>query len=95
MTNDYDHEPLLRYMQAYTKADLAREKPKRFKFKPPGGLKSEYLIYYDDGTWDPEFAVVENYERFMDAVSAFGWQDKFTYNMLKRHNSHPGSTVPQ
>lgn len=82
MAIDYDREPLVRYMPACTKSDVSREIPKEFKFKTPEGVELKYIAYYDGGTWDPEFSKVENYEKFMEAVQAFGWKDKTIYTIF-------------
>ena len=44
----------------------------------------ETLIYIDDGTHDVEFDVVENSERFDEAVGGQGWKDKVLFTVFPR-----------
>ena len=76
MASDYEREPLFRYFPAYTKFNLRDERPHKIKWKDQHGSEMETLIYIDDGTHDVEFAVVENRERFDEAVEGQRWKTR-------------------
>ena len=84
MASDYERPPLYRYFPAYTKIDLRDDRPHKIKWKDGQGCEMETLIYIDDGTHDIEFAVVENRERFDEAVDGQGWKDKVLFTVFPR-----------
>ena len=83
MSDDYDRAPLFQYTATYTKASLYLERPHELKDRSAGGAELKHLVYKIDGTWDIEYCVVENLERFLKAVAAYGWTGQRIYDMYE------------
>ena len=83
MSDDYDRAPLFQYTPSYNKASLYLERPHELKDRSAGGAELKHLVYKIDGTWDIEYCVVENLERFLKAVAAYGWTGQRIYDMYE------------
>ena len=83
MSDDYNRIPLFVYNPGYTKASLYLERPHELKDRTAGGAELKHLVYKIDGTWDIEYCVVENLERFLKAVAAYHWTGQRIYDQYE------------